>query len=142
MILVRHVIESRPPALVLEADSSAAEAALFLKEHRIGGAPVLAGGELVGFCSERDIVFRVVAAERDPREVRVSQIMSTDVITATPDDKVSECEARMRERHVRHMPVLDAGKVVACVSLRDFLQAELRESKSEVRSLEGFIRGS
>ncbi|MDP6410664.1 MAG: CBS domain-containing protein [Planctomycetota bacterium] len=142
MILVRHIIEGRPPAFVLAADASAAEAALFLEKHRIGGAPVVAGRELVGFCSERDIVFHVVAAGRDPVEVRVSQIMSTDVITATPDDKISECEDRMRERHVRHMPVLAGGEVIACVSLRDFLQAELRKSQSEVRSLEGFIRGA
>lgn len=142
MILVRHIIEGRPPAFVLDAEMTAAEAARFLEEYRIGGAPVVGNGKLTGFCSERDLVFRVIAANRDPAATRVAEIMSTDVITGTPDDKVLDCEALMREHHVRHMPILENGTVVACVSLRDFLQAELRESKSEVRSLEDFIRGA
>ena len=142
MILVRHIIEGRPPAFILDAEMTAARAASFLREHRIGGAPVVGDGKLTGFCSERDIVYRVVAAKLDAETTLVSDIMSTEVITATPEDKVLECEALMRKHHVRHMPILEDGEVVACVSLRDFLQAELRASKSEVQSLEDFIRGS
>jgi len=99
-------------------------------------------GELVGFASERDIVFRVVADRRDPATTTVADIMSQHVATATVEATVEECELKMRQAHVRHLPILDQGKVVACISLRDVLRSELREAEGEVRSLNEYVRGT
>ena len=121
---------------------TAAEASRFLLDKHIGGAPVTKGGQLVGFCSERDIVYRVVAAKRDPDATKVSQVMSADVLTASPDETAVGCEKRMRQRHVRHLPIVENGEVVACISLRNLLKSELEEYKMEVESLTEYIRGS
>ena len=143
MIRVRHIIADRAPPFLLDADMTAAEASRFLLGHHIGGAPVEKDGQLVGFCSERDIVYRVVAKKLDPDETKVSEIMGTDVLSGAPDDTVVDCEDRMRERHVRHLPIVgEDGKVVACISLRNLLQSELKEYKLEVKSLTEYIRGS
>ena len=98
-------------------------------------------GKLVGFCSERDIVYRVVADKRDPDATKVSDIMSSNVLFGSPGDSAVECEDRMRKRHVRHMPIVEEGVIVACISLRNLLQSELREFKLEVESLTEYICG-
>ena len=142
MIRVRHIIAHRSAPFLLDADMTAAEASRFLLDHHIGGAPVTKKGKLVGFCSERDITYRVVAEKRDPDKIKVSEIMSANVLSGSPDDTSVDCEERMRERHVRHLPIVEDGKVVACISLRNLLQSELNEYKLEVESLTEYIRGS
>jgi len=142
MIRVRHIIAHRSAPFLLTVDMSAAEASRFLLDHHIGGAPVIEKGQLVGFCSERDIVYRVVADKRDPDTTKISEIMSGNVLSGNPEDTAVDCEKLMRERHVRHMPIVEGGKVVACISLRNLLQSELEEYKLEVESLTEYIRGS
>lgn len=142
MIRVRHIIAHRTSPFLLRASMTASEASRFLLDHHIGGAPVTKKGKLAGFCSERDITYRVVAENRDPNVVKVSEIMSDNVLSGTPEDTAADCEKRMRERHVRHMPIVENGKVIACISLRNLLQSELKEYKLEIESLTEYIRGS
>ena len=137
---VSHLLEHRPLPYLLSVEMSALDASRFLRKHHIGGAPVVESGHLVGFCSERDLVYRVVAERRDPVETSVGDIMSRDVISAVPESTVEECERLMRTRHVRHMPILENEKVVGCISLRDLLQSELDESELEVGWLTDYIR--
>ncbi len=141
MIQVAEIIVHRAPPFLLDADLSAVDASRFLRKHHIGGAPVIRDGRLVGFCSERDLVYRVMAEKRDPEGVRVEEIMSRDVLCGSPEDTVVKCEHAMREAHVRHLPIMKNGKVVACISLRDLLQSELGESKDEVHWLTDYVRG-
>ncbi len=141
MIRVAEIISHRAPPFLLDAELNAAEAARFLRKHHIGGAPVIRDGRLVGFISERDIVYRVVAEKRDPEGVRIEEVMSRDVLYGHPEDTVAQCEHAMREAHVRHMPIVKDGKVLTCISLRDLLQSELSESKDEVDLLTDYIRG-
>ena len=141
MPLVNTLIEHRAHPFLLGAKMSALEAARYLRKHHIGGAPVVENGKLAGFCSERDLVFRVMAERRDPEETTVVEIMSRDVVSATPDSKVQECENLMYEAHVRHLPIVKDGEVVACLSLRDLIQSELKESETHVECLSEYIRG-
>ncbi len=141
MIRVAQIIGHRALPFLLDADLNGVEASRFLRKHHIGGAPVVRGDRLVGFCSERDIVYRIVAEKQDPEGLRIEEVMSRDVLCGSPEDAVVECEHAMREAHVRHMPILKDGKVVACISLRDLLQSELSESKDEVDLLTDYIRG-
>lgn len=143
MLRVRVLIRDRPAPHVLDVGHSVAEAARFLRGHRIGGAPVVHRGRLVGFVSERDIVFRVVAEQLDPGMTTVADIMNTPVTTASIDDTVEACERMMRDAHVRHLPILDArGTVIDCLSLRDLLQTELRQAEIEVRCLTEYVQGA
>ncbi|MCP3915725.1 MAG: CBS domain-containing protein [bacterium] len=142
MLPVSVLLRNRPEPYLLDAELSVAEAASFLRKYRIGGAPVLRDGELVGFASERDIVYRVVAEHRDLDATKVADVMSTPVVTATLDDTVEQCEQEMRRVHVRHMPVVDGGAVVACLSLRDLMKSELRQAENDVRSLTEYVHGS
>ena len=142
MLPVSQLVQNRPDPYLLDADHSAVDAARFLREHRIGGAPVVQDGKLIGFCSERDIVFRIVAEERDAGQVKVADIMSRELVTADISARAEECERLMRAAHVRHLPILDHGRVVACISLRDLLQSELKAAELDVKCLEDYVRSA
>lgn len=139
---VSDIIANRAGPFLLDSGMSASAAARFLREHHIGGAPVTKDGHLVGFCSERDIVYRVVVKKRDPDKTVVADIMSDVVIAAAPSDPVAQCEIKMQKAHVRHLPILEDGKVVACISLRNLLQSDLSETRFEVACLTDYIRGA
>ena len=139
---VREITAHRPHAFLLDSCMTALEGARFLRKHHIGGAPVVDGGRLVGFCSERDLTYRVLAEKRDPSETPITEIMSRDVIFAGLDDTVDDCELRMRKAHVRHLPIVAGGDVVACISLRDLLKSELDESEFQREWLTRYIHGT
>ncbi len=142
-MIVRDLLHNRSSeALVLRSGMSALEAACFFQNEHVGGAPVVDDGRLVGFCSERDLVFRVMALALDPRSAKVRDIMSQTVITASPDETLEHCELLLREHHCRHLPILEGGRVIACLSLRDFLQSELREREEEINHLREYIQGA
>ena len=138
---VREITAHRPHAFLLDARMTALEGARFLRKHHIGGAPVVDGGRVVGFCSERDLTYRVLAEKRDASETPLAEVMSRDVISADLDDGVDDCERRMRKAHVRHLPIVADGEVVACISLRDLLKSELDESEFEREWLTRYIHG-
>ena len=142
MLLVHHLLEDRPMPHVLRSDASVRDASRFLCEKQIGGAPVVDNGRLVGFCSERDLVFRVIAQSRDPDSTFVRDIMTRDVITATPDDSILACEDMLRAAHCRHLPVVKGSYVVGCLSMREFLRADLRDREQQVRELTEYIRSA
>ena len=142
MLLVRQLLQNRPAPHVLASEISVLEAARFLRAKRIGGAPVVEQGALVGFCSERDLVVRLIAEGRDPDRTRVADVMTRDVITAEPDDTILLCEEKLRRRHCRHLPVIENGRVVGCLSMRDFLQSDLREKETELEHLSSYIRSA
>ena len=142
MLPVSVLIRNRPEPFLLDERLPVAKAASFLRRHRIGGAPVLRDGRLVGFVSERDIVYRMVAEGRDPDTTKVADVMTGPVITATVDETVEGCEEKMRRAHVRHLPILDEdANIVACLSLRDLLQTELQQAVFEVRCLTEYVQG-
>lgn len=142
MLYVRDLLRNRAAPHVLTSEISVLEAARFLRERRIGGAPVVENGRAVGFCSERDLVYRVLAEGRDPDRTRVADVMTRDLVSCTLDDTVAECESRLRERRCRHLPVVEGGRVLGCLSLRDFLQSDLREREAEVEHLSAYIRSA
>jgi CBS domain-containing protein len=131
----------RQPILAASPDSSVREVALTMTQNRIGAIPILEGGRLVGIFSERDLMTRVVVPERDPATTRVSEVMTTDVVTAAPHEHVDRCVEKMKRVGCRHLPVVSDGAVVGMVSMRDLLRDELEEQGQEIRSLKAYLHG-
>lgn len=140
MLLVRHLLQNRTAPHVLASEISAFEAAKFFRARKIGGAPVVENGRLIGFCSERDLVVRVIAEGRDPDRTRVADVMTRTVVSAELDDTVAICEEKLRAAHCRHLPVVEGERLVGCLSMRDFLQSDLREKQTELEQLAAYIR--
>ncbi len=128
----REVATIAPTATVTEALDRLAAAGV--------GALVVAAGEVPeGIVSERDIVRRLARDGAAVLERPVSTIMTPDVVTCSPDDTVGELMARMTERRIRHLPVLDEGRLAGIVSIGDVVKVRVRELEEERHHLESYI---
>jgi len=111
-----------------------------LDQHGIGCVPVLnADAQLAGMISERDVVKAV--AEHGPEGLQklVDDVMSTDVLTASPTDSMAMIMRRMNDQRVRHLPVLDGGGLVGLISIGDVVNARIAELEGESVQLRDFI---
>jgi CBS domain-containing protein len=115
------------------------EVAELMNRARVGAIPVLEGDSLVGIFSERDLLTRVVVADRDPRETCVSQVMTHEVMTANLDDSVDHCLDLIQRTGCRHLPVVHDGRTIAMLSLRDLLRDEVEERDQELWSLRATV---
>ena len=121
----------------IAADQYAVEAARLMMEQNIGALPVMRDGKLAGIVSERDIMNRVVAAGRSAGSTRVSEIMTADPRTISPEESVEECLFMMRELGFRHLPIVDDSGVKGVVSLRDILISYAAELEKRQQKLAG-----
>lgn len=111
-----------------------------MAEHNIGAVMVLEDGDLVGILSERDYAREVVLADRGSREMRVSEIMTTDIRTVDASSTVSDCMELMTEYRIRHLPVLDGdGRLVGVVSIGDVVKAMIAQQHDLITQLERYI---
>lgn len=128
---IRSLIENQSVVTAL-ASTTASQAAMSMKECRVGAIMVVEGERLVGIFTERDAVFRVLAEGRDPKTTRIGDVMTTDPQTIAPDRPVGHALHMMYEGGFRHVPVVEDGRPIGLVSARDALGPELREFESEL----------
>jgi CBS domain-containing protein len=112
-----------------------------LAEHNVGALVVCQDDKVVGIVSERDVVRRI--AERGPEvlDATVEQIMSTTVVSCSSKDSVDSIAATMTERRIRHMPVIDEGRLIGIVSIGDVVSSRIRQLEIDRGQLEQYIAG-
>jgi len=98
-------------------------------------------GTLRGIFTERDLMTRVIAVGLEPDSVKLEEVMSRKVFTAGPDDLVKEVRQQLRERHIRHVPVVEKDEVIAVLSVRDLIRADLAEQRAANSAMDDYIRG-
>jgi CBS domain-containing protein len=142
MVRVKHLL-ARKGAEVwsIEADEPVLAAIQSMADKRVGALPVMRGGELVGIVSERDYARKVILLGRSSAETAVWQIMSSPVVTVTPAEDVRECMQMMTAKRIRHLPVVDGGRMVGVISIGDLVRAVLEEQEKTIEHLERFIAG-
>ena len=105
-----------------------------LQQERVGAMIVSDDGEtLDGIISERDIAYGLAARRGDFHLVKVSVLMTKSVLTCTPKSTVTEAMTMMTVRHVRHLPVIEAGKLVGVISMRDLIKYRLQDMEHRTR---------
>jgi len=128
--------------VTLSQSASVLEAARSMHAENVGALLVTDSQQRpCGIFTERDLMLRVVVEGRDPGGVRLEEVMTRDVYTTHPGCKVAEARLELQQRHIRHLPVVEDGKVVALLSLRDLLGADLEQASSELRETRRYIRG-
>jgi CBS domain-containing protein len=129
--------------LVQPGSASAFEAARFMTENDIGAVLITdRDGRIRGIFTERDLMTRVVVAGKDPRQVRLEEVMTREVYTAGQNARVDDVRRELQRRHIRHLPVVDGERAVAMLSLRNLLAADLAETTREKRALSEYIQGA
>jgi CBS domain-containing protein len=126
---------------VFEIDGGASvfEAVQLMVEMNTGSLLVTEGGEITGIVTERDYLRRVTLEGRAERETAVREIMSSPLIVASPQTTVDECMALMTDRRIRHVPVVDEGKVVGLVSIGDLVKFKSKLQTFEIQYLTDYI---
>jgi CBS domain-containing protein len=123
------------------ATMSIADAVAEMNRHRIGCVVVLEGGELAGIFTERDVLRLVVGVGLDPKIMRVADAMSRNVITISPEATVEEAMTIFAERHCRHLPVLDHGRLAGLISIGDTSRWTADAHRAEAEQLKNYIAG-
>ena len=139
MIIAGILRQKNAPVICVEADYSVRQAISILHEARIGAVLVLEGDRLVGLFSERDLVRLIVQAGEEALEAAVGDVMTTELVTLTPDHSCADAMALMTNRRIRHLPVLEAGRLVGIVSIGDLVKHRIEEIESEAEQLKAYI---
>ena len=118
------------------------EAISMMAEKNIGALPVLEGDRLVGLISERDYARKVILLGRGSKETAVAEIMTVNLKTVGLSDSVQECMQIMTENRVRHLPMLEGGKLVGLISIGDCVNWIISAQTAAIDDLERFVTGA
>jgi CBS domain-containing protein len=143
MLRVKHLLARKGNDIwSVDAEVPVLAAIQIMADRHVGALPVLRDGQLVGVVSERDYARKVILLGRSSAETEVWQIMSSPVITVGLEDEVHHCMQVMTERHIRHLPVVDAaGSMVGMISIGDLVRGVIEEQQETIEQLERFITG-
>lgn len=126
----------------IDATVSALEAARLMAARQVGALPIIEGDRLLGIVSERDILNRVVAANRDAATTPIGEVMSTGLVVADAAESCEVCLQRMQQAHIRHLIVLDKAhgdRFAGIVSFRDLLREYVDEKAEAVSLLNAYV---
>jgi CBS domain-containing protein len=130
-----HVLSIGPDATVLDA-------ALLMNEHKVGSLLVKSAGRLVGIITERDLLQRVMAQRRDQAEAVVADVMTAELACCRPETTVDEARAVMKNRRIRHLPVLDDDdRLLGLVSIGDLNAHLSHDQEVTIHVLHEYIHG-
>ena len=117
------------------------DALKILAEKNIGALVVTENDKLVGIFSERDYARKIILKGKSSIDTTISELMTRDVLYVSPKDSIDECMALMSENHIRHLPVMEDGKLVGVISIGDVVKHIIKHQKFQIRELEKYIKG-
>jgi CBS domain-containing protein len=141
---VSQVIANKPINALysITRETTVFQALEVMAEKNIGAVLVIEDDELIGIFSERDYARKVILLGRASRDTLIKDVMTSRVITVETDQKIEDCMQIMSDKHIRHLPVNQNGKLVGIISINDIVSAIIREQKAHIKSLESYISGN
>lgn len=130
---IHDIISVSPESLVYDA-------LCVLAEHRIGAVLVLDGGKLAGIFSERDYAREVVLKGKSSKTTKISEVMTSKVLTATPRDTVDFAMSLLSEKRIRHLPIIENDQVVGLLSIGDLVKETIEYQQYLIKQLEAYIQ--
>jgi len=140
--VLREILTGKP-VVTVDQDADTLQAARLMAERHVGAVLVVdRAGRPTGMFTERDLMTRVVVQCLAPQDALVRDHMTSDLYVATPDQRIDRIASDMRTRHIRHLPVVEDGRVLGMLSFRDLLYAHLRLAEGELEALTQYIQGN
>jgi CBS domain-containing protein len=141
MRIVKHLLEGKHEIHWIGPDQPVLAAIQLMADKFIGALLVMRDGELLGIVSERDYARKVILKGRSSAQTLVSEIMTANVITVESSDSVHRCMRLVSDKHIRHLPVVENGKVVGIVSIGDLVKAVIDDQAEQLDQLQRYISG-
>ena len=139
---ITSLLHQKGPALWhIAPEATVLEAIKIMADKNIGALPVMSRGMLVGIFTERDYTRKIALMGKTSRDTRVQEVLSANVICVQPGDSVEDCMRLMTEHRIRHLPVVEAGKVLGIVSIGDLVNWIISAQKSAIEQMEQYIAG-
>lgn len=126
----------------IDPNATVAQAIEMMDAKNVGALLVVGESKLVGIISERDYTRKVFLRGKRSRETRVAEIMSSDLAVTSPGEPVENCLRMMTEKRIRHLPVVDDGKLIAIISIGDLVKHVISCQSATIAHLESYISGS
>ena len=136
---VRKMLEDKTAIYTVSVDASVFEALRIMADKNVGAVLVTDEDELAGILSERDYARKVILHGKSSRDTKVREIMTSDVICIDPSWTAEQCMALMTEKRIRHLPVVDHGRLIGVVSIGDVVRAVIDEQLMTIGTLERYI---
>ena len=140
MTSIRQILARKPEVFAVAPEASVLEALRLMEQKNVGALLVMKGERLVGIFSERDYARRIVLHGRASRDTPVREVMTQEVFVITPDSNAGECMVHMTDRHIRHLPVVEGGRVVGVISIGDVVRAVIDDLRFSIHQLESYIQ--
>lgn len=142
MKLVCHLLDSKGRDVVsIAPTASVLDAIRLMSDRAIGALLVMDGDNLVGILTERDYARKVILKGRASDATEVREIMTTDLITTSGSESVEKCMNTVTDKRIRHLPVVDEGKIVGIISIGDLVKAIISDQQQAIEQLEHYISG-
>ncbi len=142
MKTVAHIL-SQKSANVFSApgNTSVYDALKLMMEKNISALLVIENESLKGIFTERDYARKIILQGRSSKDTEISEVMTSTLINVEPGDSIDDCMQLMTSNHIRHLPVVDAGKVLGMISIGDAVKSVIDNQKSIIAHLESYING-
>jgi len=143
MTTIRQVLEKKGREVTTIAPNETVFRAIeIMAERDIGALVVTENGAPVGLLTERDYARQVILKGRTSRDTPIRDVMVENFQAVTPNDTVEACMQLMTVKHIRHLPVLENGKLVGLVSIGDLVKSVIDQQKSTIEQLVGYVSGN
>jgi CBS domain-containing protein len=131
--------EKRRDVVEIGSEATVFEAVKLMVDENVGAVLVTHEGGISGIFTERDYLRRIAVEGRTSRDTHVHEVMSSPVVVVTPETTVEEAMAIMTDRRIRHVPVVDSGRVVGIVSIGDLVKFQSRQQTFQIQYLNDYI---
>ena len=127
--------------IAVSPDSSVLDALKLMADKNVGGVLVMKDEKLIGIFTERDYARKIILKGKSSADSSIRDVMVSNLITITPENDLNECMKLMTDKTIRHLPVMEEGKVVGLISIGDVVKSIIEEQQSVIQHLEQYIAG-
>ncbi len=137
---VRDILKTKGHAIFsVEPTIMVYQAVEQMCERNIGGLLIVEGGKLVGIFTERDYARKLILKGKSSKDTPISELMTKNPFTVTPDNSIEDCMTVMTQKHIRHLPVVEGDKLTGIISIGDVVKQIMEDQKSIIEHLEHYI---